>query len=125
MPSLAAISFIVAGLANPDAPEPEAPFGFRGLEIFRASGESAGLQALDLNGDGRTDLVYADNEDATIRLLIQTAPGETPPPAAPAAGGKRSVNEVASDDRFRTERFYTEKKVTALQAADLDGDQKP
>src|SRR6185503_14027800 len=46
-------------------------------------------------------------------------------PAEPASQGKRSLNEVLSDERFRTERFYTEKKVTALEAADLDGDGKP
>jgi hypothetical protein len=121
------------------APEsPPAPFGFRGMEIFRVSGESVALQAVDLNGDGLMDLVYADNEDATIRFLIQVKPEERKPeepaPVAraqaaasvkPVSLARGSLNEVKSDDRFKVERFYTEKKVTALKVADLDGDRKP
>jgi len=119
------ISCIVA------APEAAlAPFGFSGLEIFRASSESVGLSALDLNGDGLADLVYADNADATVRLLFQVKPGERPKaaaaaPAAQASGVKKSVNAIESDERFRVERFYTEKKVFALAAADFDGDALP
>ncbi len=119
------------------APEGDAAaFGFLGTEVYRASGESVALRASDLNGDGRTDLVYADNADATIRLLIQRAPGEPSDDetaaaspgtgsAAAASAGRRSVNEIRFDDRFRRERFFTEKKVTALQVADFDGDKKP
>ena len=119
-------------LSRSRAGEEPAPFGFKGFEIFKASQESVGLRAVDLNGDGLMDLVYADNDDATLRLLIQVKPGDparTVPAAAPAAAGRsgarRSINELEFDKRFRTERFFTEKKVTALAAADLDGDGKP
>ncbi len=130
--------FLIASLVFLPATAPEgevAAFGFLGMEVYRASGESVGLRAVDLNGDGRTDLVYADNADATLRFLVQRAPGEPPDEAAVAgaAGGgaeagsavRRSVNEIRFDDRFRRERFFTEKKVTALEVADFDGDKKP
>ncbi len=119
----------------PETGEDPMPFGFQGLEIYRASSQSLELQAADMNGDGLMDLVYADNEDATIRFLLQVAPGRAPPGerfqnnekgARPKAGmpGKRSVNEIQFDQRFQTKRFFTEKKVTSLAVADLNGDGK-
>src|ERR1041385_3735021 len=126
-------------LVSAGDPPPEPPFGFRGMEIFRASRESVCLRVVDLDRDGLADLVYADNEDATVRLLFQKNPkaeskpesdgksgvAAKPPAAAQAGSRRKGLNEVESDARFRVERFFTEKKVTSLVAADLDGDGKP
>lgn len=103
------------------------PFGFRAVEIFKASNDAAGLEVVDINGDGRLDLVYPDNDEATIRLLIQRAPGEAVEEELDTAGSvvKSSLNDVASDPRFRVEKFHTDKHVNALAIADFNGDERP
>ena len=51
------------------------PFGFRSVEIFKVEGQTHGLAVQDLDGDGRPDLVVANNDEATIDLFYQRAAG--------------------------------------------------
>ena len=99
------------------------PFGFRALEIFKIEGNPRGLRVVDLNGDGLEDLVVANNSDGTIRLFYQK-PADTKTPRSEASQSKSEVNEVDSDGRFRVEKFYTDKSISALVVGDFDGDDR-
>ena len=102
--------------ANAGAPP---AFGFGGFEIFKVEGSALGLTVSDLDGDGRKDLVIANNTEGTIRLLYQGGEKKK------NAGKKQPRNTVASDSRFRVEKFYTDKQVSSLAVADFNGDGKP
>jgi hypothetical protein len=106
---------------DPAAPS-QAPFGFRALEVFKASAQSHSLQTCDVNGDGRRDLALANNAEGTIWLLIQRSPEEIATARDTAA--PLEINETGSDLRFRTEKFFTEAAVSSLCVADLNGDGK-
>src|SRR5437867_3470777 len=82
--------------------KPSAPFGFKEMEIYRASRSANSLRAVDLNGDGRIDLVYANNDDTSICLLIQKAGAEAPvgPAIDAAVRPAEKVNEIQFDQRF-------------------------
>ena len=81
-------------------------------------GSALGLTVSDLDGDGRKDLVIANNTEGTIRLLYQGGEKKK------SAGKKQPRNTVASDSRFRVEKFYTDKQVSSLAVADFNGDGK-
>jgi hypothetical protein len=104
----------------------DAPFGFRDLEVYPASTAGVGLRCVDLDRDGRLDLVFAYNHDTSIRLLLQRDPSAAPPPAAAGAddSGAGSVNRIPFDQRFNVQRIYTEKEIKSLDVGDLDGDGK-
>ncbi|MEC9031643.1 MAG: VCBS repeat-containing protein, partial [Planctomycetota bacterium] len=117
--SLSLLLTVSMGEAFSNEPLKEASFGFEGLEIFKVEGAALGLTVADLDSDGRRDLVVANNTEGTIQLFYQDGKkkkdGEKPPPR----------NTVASDSRFRVEKFYTDKKVNSLAVGDFNGDGKP
>lgn len=81
------------------------------------------LQAADVDGDGRTDLLVANNDRGTIDILRQLAPGEAR--AAAASGRPSRANRwepVVEDARFHLDRVTTGVSVYDLVAADLNGD---
>lgn len=97
----------------------ETSFGFGGFEIFKVEGDALGLTVADLDSDGRKDLVVANNTEGTIRLLYQSGENKK------TGGKKQPRNTVASDSRFRVEKFYTDKKVSSLVVGDFNSDGKP
>ena len=109
---------VMLGETRSNENQKETSFGFEALEIFKVEGAALGLTAADLDGDGRKDLVVANNTEGTIQLLYQDGKKKT-------AGGKTPRNTVSSDSRFRVEKFYTDKKVNSIAVGDLNGDQKP
>jgi len=118
------VMFSMASFAGtlPAAEQPEGTatgtsFGFGGFEIFKVEGSALGLTVSDLDGDGRKDLIVANNTEGTIRLLYQDGKKKT--------GKKQPRNTVASDSRFRVEKFYTDKQVSSLAVDDFNGDGKP
>ncbi len=104
-------------------------FGFKALEIFKASANTSSLSVADVNGDGRLDFVYPDNNESTFRFLLQRAPGD-PLPGEDVDGATKSVvksslNEVKSDPRFRVEKFYADAHVNSFVTADFNSDGRP
>ena len=129
LPLLAATAAVT--LLAPPAPAAEAAeaaqtnrFGFTGPEIFPMDSQITLLRAADLDGDGLTDLVVVNNARSKINLLYNQTGRTNLPPAARTVG-KKELNELPADARFRIESIASEKHIAALVVTDLNGDGKP
>jgi len=94
-------------------------FGFTGPEIFPIEEQVEALRAADLNGDGLTDLVVANNRRSKITILYNRTGRKVTPKAT------REVNELPPDARFRIDSIAAERRIAALEVADLNGDGRP
>ncbi len=110
-----------AALADPDVAE---RFGFTGPEIFPIDNLISHLRHADLDGDGREDLLVVNNARSKINLLFNQT-GQTNAAEADRRPGKREVNELPPDARFRIESLASEKRIASLVVADLNGDRRP
>jgi hypothetical protein len=131
---LAAV-FIVAGFCvfagrngaaegtNPPASDTN-HFGFSGPEIFPIDNDIGLLRSADLTGDGLNDLIVVNNARSKINILYNQT-GKTNLTAKSRALMKGDVNELPPDARFRIDSIASEKRITALVVADLNGDGRP
>src|SRR5688572_18752216 len=92
-------------------------FGFAGPEIFPLDTQITQLRAADLDGDGLEDLIVANNARSKIHLLYNQT-GRTNPFVAKTPG-KRELNELPPDARFRLDSIASEKRISSLAIADL------
>ena len=119
-----AVSLPIASVnAATNNPPPVTDFGFSGKEVYPIDSYTSLLQAADLNGDGKTDLVLVNNARSKINLLINRT-GETNPPSTKLTM-KRELNELPPDSRFHIESIASEKRISALVVADLNNDLRP
>ncbi|HEV7924996.1 MAG TPA: FG-GAP-like repeat-containing protein [Verrucomicrobiae bacterium] len=113
-----------AALAGPlRAEDKPASFGFTGPEIFPIDDGISLLRAADLNGDGLTDLIVVNNKRSKISLLYNQT-GKTND-TLPMLVGKKEINDLPPDARFRIESIASEKRISSMVVADLNGDGKP
>jgi hypothetical protein len=98
-------------------------FGFNGPEIFPIDNQISLLHAADLDGDGLKDLIIVNNLRSKINLLYNRT-GKTNA-IAEDKNHKKELNELPPDARFRIESIASEKRITSLVVADLNGDGKP
>lgn len=112
--SLASLSAWAAEITN--------RFGFTGPEIFPIDNLISHLRNADLDGDGRQDLIVVNNARSKINLLFNQT-GRTNTTEAPPV--KRQLNELPPDARFRIESISSEKRISSLVVADLNGDGRP
>jgi hypothetical protein len=99
-------------------------FGFTGPEIFPIDPQINLLHAADLDGDGRNDLVVANNLRSKIALLWNQT-GKTNRTAAANPLRKLEINELPPDARFRIDSLPTDERLGALAVADFNGDGRP
>src|SRR5437899_1086252 len=99
-------------------------FGFTGPEIFPIDNQISQLHVADLDGDGLNDLIVVNNARSKINLLYNQT-GKTNVTQKPKAVGKRELNELPPDARFRIESIASEKRIACLVVADLNGDGRP
>ena len=99
-------------------------FGFTGPEIFPIDSQISQLHVADLDGDGLNDLIVVNNARSKINLLYNQT-GKTNLVQRPTPEGKRELNELPLDARFRLESIASEKRISALAVADLNGDGRP
>ncbi len=121
-PALAAATVFLA-LAAP-AQSTTNRFGFSGPEIFPIDPLIGNLQVADFDGDGLSDLLVANNSRSKINLLLNQT-GKTNAAAGTRPTLKREINELPPDARFRIESIASEKRISSLVIADLNGDQRP
>src|SRR5205809_437218 len=99
-------------------------FGFTGPEIFPIDSQISQLRVADLDGDGLNDLIVVNNSRSKINLLYNQT-GKTNLTQKPKPVGKRELNELPPDSRFRIESIASEKRIACLVVADLNGDGRP
>ncbi|MEO6182676.1 MAG: VCBS repeat-containing protein [Verrucomicrobiota bacterium] len=99
-------------------------FGFSGPEIFPIDNQIGQLHAADLDGDGRCDLILVNNSRSKINLLYNQS-GQTNRALAPRVEFKRELNELPPGSRFKIDSIASEKRISSLVVADLNGDQRP
>src|SRR5262249_24991795 len=98
-------------------------FGFTGPEIFPIDNQIGHLRAGDLDGDGLQDLIVVNNSRSKINLLYnQTGKTNLAEAKIPS---KRELNELPPDARFRIDSIASEKRISSLVVADLNGDGRP
>lgn len=101
-------------------------YGFGAMEILKLEHGLGRPHAVDVNRDGRNDLVVVDNRRSRIELLCQKAafdPDAPPPPPAP--GADEDVNDVFDNERawrFKRYSFPLDVAVSSLVTADLNRD---
>lgn len=113
----------VLSFAAPAATNAPPEFGFAGKEVFPVDYYIGLLHAADVDGDGRTDLVLANNGRARINFLLNQTGQTNPPP--PRAAQRADINELPPDARFRLESLASEKRIAALAVADFNHDGRP
>src|SRR5580704_8710470 len=82
-------------------------FGFTGPEIFPIDNQISLLRSADLNGDGLNDLIVVNNSRSKINLLYNQT-GSTNKAKSDADDGKKELNELPPDARFRIESIASE-----------------
>lgn len=102
----------------------EERFGFRGPEIFPIDSQITLLNCADLDGDGRQDLIVANNSRSKINLLINQT-GRPAPPLERAAKPRQELNQLPADARFRIDAIASEKRIAGMVVADLNSDGRP
>jgi hypothetical protein len=92
-------------------------FGFEGIEVLPVGPSAGPLLAHDMDGDGLTDLIIANNYKSRIEIQRQRADASPEDQRAP-----RRVNELPEHWRFDRIEIPVNVEVTAITPTDLDGD---
>jgi hypothetical protein len=120
-PILVAASLLLARLA---AGSDTNRFGFTGPEIFPIDNFITELHVADLDGDGLNDIIVVNNARSRITLLYNQT-GKTNLAERVKPSGRREFNELPPDARFRLDSIASEKRISSLVVADLNGDGRP
>lgn len=99
-------------------------FGFSGPEVFPIDWGLTFLRYADFDGDGLNDLIVVNNARSKITLMYNQT-GKTNALAPKLSVGRKDINELPADARFRIESIASEKRISSLAVADLNGDRRP
>lgn len=110
MRTIAALALPLLFLAAANAAPPARDFGFGRQEIYEFKDDSSCLRVKDINADGRADVVFANNRNSRIEVLLRKDSPDSP-------GLEKEVER-----RFTDKGFIVDQPVRDLDVADLDGD---
>jgi hypothetical protein len=99
-------------------------FGFTGPEIFPIDPQIESLHVADIDGDGLNDIIIANNSRSKINILYNQT-GKTNQTKKAASRDASQANELPPDARFRIESIASEKRISGMVVADLNGDSRP
>jgi FG-GAP-like repeat len=102
----------------------ETRFSFAGPEIFPIDPLISQLHVADIDGDGLNDIVVVNNSRSKINILYNQT-GNTNLAEQVKPEGKREMNELPPDARFRIESIASEKRISSVVLTDLNGDSRP
>jgi len=100
-------------------------YGFTEMEIVKLDWGIRHLKTVDLNADGRTDMVVANNRKARIELLIQknaVGPDENPLEVDPVDA---DINAINPPTRFAKSNVAVSQRIYSLACGDLNSDSMP
>jgi hypothetical protein len=117
--ALAGVAFALCAHAEDKHPS----FGFTGPEIFPLHDQVSLLHAADLDGDGLIDLIVVNNARSKINILYNQTGHTNAVRQRP--GEKQEINDLPPDARFRIESIASEKRISSMVVADLNGDGRP
>jgi hypothetical protein len=118
---LAMVGLVLALSAGAEVPPARLP-GLLPPEVHKGDWNQRGLLAAEIDGDGRTDLVFINNDKARVEILLQRSPGEAPPRRSGRVEGRDRWTPVLEDSRFESAPLTTATFMYDLAAGDLDGD---
>src|SRR5215469_11973567 len=121
---MVAASFVCSSLILRAASTDTNVFGFTGPEIFPLDPDIESLHVADIDGDGLNDIIIANNTRSKIDILYNQT-GKTNLTKKAAFVDKTDINRLPPDSRFRIESIASEKRISALVVADLNGDGRP
>jgi hypothetical protein len=99
-------------------------FGFGGPEIFPIDYRIDQLRCADIDGDGLNDLLVVNNGRSRIEILYNQT-GKTNTLSDYRGSGRRDINELPPDSRFKLKSVTSEKRISSFVVADLNGDGRP
>jgi hypothetical protein len=99
-------------------------YGFKEMEIIKLDWGIQDLRVADFNGDGRKDIVVANNRRARIELLLQKeaiGPGEKD---FAIDLNDIDINTITPPTRFERQNIAVSEKLQSLACGDLNSDGK-
>jgi len=96
------------------ADDAERTLGFKPLEIFTFKPGSSRLIVTDLNGDGRDDVLFANNHISRLEILLRKPDPE---------GTSGELPEL--EERFEDRGIIVDQGIKAVRVGDLNGDGRP
>jgi hypothetical protein len=97
-----------------------AHYGFLPPEVYKLDFRVQNLLSVDLNGNGKNDLLIVNNAKNRLDVLEQREPGEVPEEPE-----SLDVNEIPPDTRMRLRKIPITRAVQSLDVGDLNSDGKP
>ncbi|HVY69595.1 MAG TPA: VCBS repeat-containing protein [Verrucomicrobiae bacterium] len=94
-----------------------------GPEIFPIENQINQLRVADLDGDGLQDLVVVNNARSKITFLLNRT--GKPEAKGKTVGVTPGLNDLPPGSRFHLDSISSEKRISALVVADLNGDGRP
>ena len=112
-----------AARAQEDGPPLSAYYGFGELDILKVEDRSELLRTGDLNGDGLTDLLLADDSNSRLDLFLQRSDAAAEEAAEEEAGADAGdVNAVPDSARFEHLKLSVDRAVLGLVVGDFTAD---